>query len=400
MTKVSASNIRICLISPLGYTGIAYYDHCLSQSLCEIGINVTLITSKNRTIYPNKISYKIIKLFINTYGNISRLKKGLFYVLAMIRTYFYVIDKKFKIVHFQILELPLVDLAIFVLLKISRIKIVYTPHDIYSFKFKYNNKLLSIFYRLSNIIVVHNLANKDLLIKQFNISPDKIKIVIHGNYNPFLDPTLSKYKARQRIGIPKGKKVILLFGSIRPGKGIETVIKALKLIKNKTNILLLIAGKPGSGYRMETIEKEINEKNLKDNVILRDHFIEDRLVESYYKSSDVVIVPYEFVYESGVLRYAFSCGSPTVISNLKEFSEFAENGKNCLTFKSGNPADLAKKITVILGDFVVAQKIAFNAKKLSDNEWNWEKSAYETKKIYEKLLRKDFNIDHRHSVCV
>ena len=48
--------------------------------------------------------------------------------------------------------------------------------------------------------------------------------------------------------------------------------------------------------------------------------------------------------------------------------------------------DLAKKITIVLEDSIVAQEIAYNAKRLSDFEWNWEKSAYETKEIYKKEL--------------
>jgi len=48
--------------------------------------------------------------------------------------------------------------------------------------------------------------------------------------------------------------------------------------------------------------------------------------------------------------------------------EFAVTGKNYLMFEIDNPVHLAKKVTVVLANFIIAQQIAHNAKKLSDKE--------------------------------
>lgn len=381
----SLEKIKICMASPLGYTGIAYYDHSLCQSLSEIGVDVTLITSKLRIVKNQDASYEIKKLFINTYGNRNLIKKGLNYLLSLIKIYFFIITSDFKIVHFQILEFPIADLAFFILLKLSGVKIIYTPHDIFSFKSNKYHKFSMFMYKFCNCIIAQNESNKRFLINRCLIPGKKIKIVVHGNYNRFLDSELQRDKARERIGVAKDKKIILFFGNIRPGKGLETLISALKLLITKANFLLLIAGKVARGYNFSLIKTEINTGILKDKVIIRDYFIDDNLVESYYKSSDVVLVPYEQVYESAVLRYGFSCGMPTIASNLKEFLEFAIDGENCLIFRAGDPVDLAKKLKMVLENENIAKKIAQNAKILSDNDWDWQKSAYRTKEIYEEL---------------
>jgi len=155
---------------------------------------------------------------------------------------------------------------------------------------------------------------------------------MEGNYNTFLEPSLSKEQARERIGLPTDKKVILIFGHIRKGKGIETAVKGFNLVKNKSDLLFMIAGKPMRGYDMDPIRRELAREDMKGHMVLRDHFIEDNLVESYYKSSDIMLIPYEHIYNSTVVRYAFSCAVPTVVSNLKEFSKFATHEENCLIF--------------------------------------------------------------------
>jgi glycosyltransferase involved in cell wall biosynthesis len=303
-------------------------------------------------------------------------------VLSSIRIYFFVFKNSFGIIHFQILELPVIDFINFLIFKLSGIKIVYTPHDIYSFKTNKNKRLATLMYKLCNRIIVHNQPNKDLLISECNIADYKIKVVPHGNYNLYLDPTLMKNEAREKIGLPKEERIVLFFGNIRPGKGIETLISAFKLLRAQKNAALLIAGKVSSDYDFDIIKSKISDESLKDRVILRNYFIADDLIENYYKSSDVVVVPYEHVYESGVLKYAFSCGVPTIISDLKEFSDFTKDGENCLLFKAGDPKNLAEKLRAVLENENLAKKIAANAKELSDVKWDWHKIALSTREIY------------------
>ena len=114
----SYRKINICMIAPLGYTGMAYYDHSLCQSLAQIGVDVVTITSQYRIVKPSNISYTVRENFIKTYGSLSRLMKGVNYCYCMMKILFFIIKNKFRIVHFQLLELPEVDITIFILLKI------------------------------------------------------------------------------------------------------------------------------------------------------------------------------------------------------------------------------------------------------------------------------------------
>jgi glycosyltransferase involved in cell wall biosynthesis len=376
--------MKICVISPLGYTGIAYYDFGLCYALSEAGLAVDLF-SVDDYIVGKEPNFNKEAIFINTYGDISRIKKGIYYLQALVKSFFLILKKNYDIIHFQKMELPILDCGLFVLLKFARKKIVYTPHDIMPYKYKRVRYPIYLSYKLSDLLIVHNEKNLIDMIDHFGIKRDKISIVPHGNYNYFLQG-IQRSEARLMLSMPTDKKVLLLFGNIKEGRGIETTISALKYLKNKTDILLLIAGKAYRGFDFEGMKKLIKDNGLENFVLIRNEFIEDSLVESYYRACDVVVIPYERGYESGVLRYAFSCGLPVVVSNLKEFSSFAEDGENCLIFKKGEFKHLAKRLNLLLENKTLQHTIARNAKKLSDTEWGWDKLASQTKRLYEALL--------------
>ena len=96
---------------------------------------------------------------------------------------------------------------------------------------------------------------------------------------------------------------------------------------------------------LESLRRDINTPELKDWIILKDEWIDDALAELYYKSADVVLLPYESCYTSAVLIYAFSCGASTIVSNIPELPEFVSEGENALIFPAGEAAALAEKLS-------------------------------------------------------
>ena len=77
--------------------------------------------------------------------------------------------------------LPAADFLLFVLFKISGVKIVYTPHDIHSFKYQTSMILTKMLFALSDILIVHNEPNRELLVKEFGVPEAKIRKIQQGN---------------------------------------------------------------------------------------------------------------------------------------------------------------------------------------------------------------------------
>lgn len=80
---------------------------------------------------------------------------------------------------------------------------------------------------------------KETLTKQYKIPPNKVIVIPH--YVKKLQK-IGKREAKRKLNL-QGKKILLLFGLIRKGKGYENVLKALQKIKEKSpNTILLVVG--------------------------------------------------------------------------------------------------------------------------------------------------------------
>lgn len=382
---------KVCMISPLGYTGMAYYDFSLCYALSKAGFEVDLFTV-DRYIVREKPNFNKKEIFINTCGDIKRITKGINYLKALIKCFVIILTKRYDIIHFQKMELPLIDWILFVILKLIRQKIVYTPHDLIPFKYKGAPFFVTSSYKLADLLIVHNEANRDDLINHFSIEKDKISIIPQGNYNIILKERHSKVASAKKLDLPANREILLFFGCIRNGKGLNTLLNAYpKVVNKRKNILLVIAGKRQRGFNLEKSIYIISPDMRKENIELRDEFILDEDVPYYYEAADLILIPYEEIYESAVFKYAFSCERPVLISDLPEFANDIKDGENAFVFRKGDIDDLANKIISILDKKKQMKLVAKNAKVYSDKNWNWDLIAGKTRESYAKLFEKGLN---------
>lgn len=196
----------------------------------------------------------------------------------------------------------------------------------------------------------------------------------------------------QTTGMVKGHiqhPCILYMGRLAKEKGVEILIKAIPIIrKSIPDVHVYIAG---SGQDEKRLIDLAGKLNLRDSVEFLG-FLSGEKKWSYYKSSDVCIVP--SIYESfGIaLLEAMACGKPVVASNVGNVPEVVENGKNGLLFEYGNFNDLAEKTIFLLQNKEYREKLGENGRERS-KEFQWDKIAERTVGIYEEVIS-EWNNEH------
>jgi glycosyltransferase involved in cell wall biosynthesis len=211
-----------------------------------------------------------------------------------------------------------------------------------------NRTTLKIQYQLCDHIVVHTEKMKAELCEDFDVAEKAITVIRHPVNNAFPDTELMPAAAKRRLGLRDDEKVILFFGRIRPYKGIEYLLDALRLLlaDGQGNYRLIIAGEPKKGsedYQHE-IEQSVQRSFHQGQVILRMQFIPDEETELYLKGADVLVLPYKDIFQSGVLFLAYSFGLPVVATDVGSFREEIVEGRTGFLCQPGDPADLAKAI--------------------------------------------------------
>ena len=71
----------------------------------------------------------------------------------------------------------------------------------------------------------------------------------------------------------------------------------------------------------------IDRLNLQEAVIMRNEFIPDSAVSTYFCASDLVVQPYKSATQSGVTQIAYHFNKPMIITNVGGLAEFVPDGK-------------------------------------------------------------------------
>lgn len=179
---------------------------------------------------------------------------------------------------------------------------------------------------------------------------EKIIVIPHG-VEEFKNVP-SKREAREKLGIPKNRFVLLSFGFIAWYKGTDWLVdtfrqmrKMRKSSKNK-RVMLIIAGGPNPNHLHKGYYKRYItaiRRECARNDILLTGFIPEEKIPLYFRACDVVILPYRtLMSSSGPLSLAFSFKKPFLVSeklnkifdtkDLKELLQKSKLDEKKLTF--------------------------------------------------------------------
>jgi len=137
---------------------------------------------------------------------------------------------------------------------------------------------------------------------------------------------IEKSKALEDLGLSNQFNYILFFGFIRDYKGLDLLIEAFADERfRQIPVKLIIAGEfytDGNKYL-----SMIEEKGLKNDIILKTDFIPNEEVGNYFSACDIVALPYKTATQSGVTQIGFHFEKPMLVTNVGGLGEIIINGK-------------------------------------------------------------------------
>jgi glycosyltransferase involved in cell wall biosynthesis len=174
--------------------------------------------------------------------------------------------------------------------------------------------------RLDGVIYLSE-ESKRQIESEFPVLRRKQSVVIqHGDYLEWL-AAMNVRAARDRIsreslGIPQDAKVILSFGLIRPYKGIDLLVEQFKLLDDDTH--LVIAGYTSRPELREKIE-QLSQGRPNIHLLLR--WAEGEELAALLELSDMVVLPYRTITNSGAALLALSAQLPILGPNMGSMPE-------------------------------------------------------------------------------
>ena len=363
---------KIAIVDPVGAkAGMNYYDIGLLSGLHNHGLETYLFS--NTDDVPSEIkNYHFFDSFVET-----KWRKGLGQLMAHLRSFWVCKRKKIDwvVVHVFSAQLPF---FIFCLIaRLFGLKLLAIGHDVDSLV-KDDNKLLKkwLYKHLAKHIIIHNKYSLKK-IKQIVGDKNHYSIIQQGGYPELVDEKVTAEEAKVRLGFNSFTTYILFFGQIKTAKRLDVLIKSMKHVKD--DVKLVIAGRPWKDD-FSKYEQLISELELEERVEKFIRFVTDEERELFMKACDVMVLPYEEVYQSAALLMAMSYGLAIVTSDVDSFKEVIRHGENGLMFKSLDEEDLSDKINSLLNDSEMLSQLQQAALKSIATEFSWNNIALQYKK--------------------
>jgi glycosyltransferase involved in cell wall biosynthesis len=227
-------------------------------------------------------------------------------------------------------------------------KIVHTVHNVNTARRDgrdnaFNRRTLRIQYRLSHHLFVHTQQMGRELSDEFGVPEGRITVIPFGINNATPRTSLSGAEARRRLGLSERERVVLFFGRIAPSKGLDLLIAAFREVASRDeSCRLVIAGRPDRCEEYwRAIREDIEPDVRAGRILVRAEFIPDDETEVYFKGSDVLVLPYREIYQSGVLFLSHSFGLPVIAADVGSLKDDIVHGKTGAMFQKEDPVELA-----------------------------------------------------------
>ncbi|GGJ06005.1 hypothetical protein GCM10010885_13990 [Alicyclobacillus cellulosilyticus] len=212
----------------------------------------------------------------------------------------------------------------------------------------------------SDRIVVMNRHAVAYLCDAFGIPASKVVFIPHGTPAP---READREACRREFGWV-GRRVVLTFGLLNRGKGIETVLQALPEVAERIpNVLYVVAGlthpevkkREGEAYR-ESLLAMVEQLGLSNHVEMINRYIDDDELVRLLTACDLYVTPYPGMQQitSGTLAYAVGLGRP-VLTTPYDYARDLLRGFEELLIPFGDTRLWAEKMAALLADDAARQ---------------------------------------------
>lgn len=222
------------------------------------------------------------------------------------------------------------------LLREVKVPVVTTLHTVLSTPDAAQRGVMEELIRRSDRLVVMARRGEEILRETYGVDPSKIDVIPHG----IPDIAFSKTEPfKASLGL-SGRKVLLTFGLLGPGKGVEYAIRALPgIVAKHPEVTYLILGathphlvaREGEKYR-RSLEALADECGVAEHVVFEDRFVSKEDLEHYISAADIYLTPYpnEAQITSGTLAQAFGAGKAVVSTPYWHATELLSDGSGVL----------------------------------------------------------------------
>lgn len=261
-------------------------------------------------------------------------------------------------------------MSMFALLKRRGIRMAFichnlTDHDSAGFKVRLSNHMLA----QADAYLVHSSEHVEVLAR---MQPEKPIA-----YHPL--PVFDHYPTPRGVLPKRGRLELLFFGFIRPYKGLDLLIEALRNLHDE-NVFLTVVGEPW-GDQEDAIRDAARSA---PNVELHLSYTSNEDVADFFGRADIVVLPYRTATGSAVAAVAQHYEKAMLATRVGGLPDVVIQGRTGILVPPGDTRSLADAIGSLTREQASAMALGVRDFKL---KWNWSSLAAELLKLSQPKAR-------------
>ncbi len=242
----------------------------------------------------------------------------------------------------------------------------------------------------ADLIIIPS-ENEKQYLKYFYEADEQKERVFTPGVNKEIFKPMDKNEAKLKIGADVNHKILLFVGRIKPLKGLDQLIYAMKILQqqgmNSIPCLWIVGGdskddKPDVVEEIKNLKTLISFLNLESSVKFISQKTQEELVY-YYNSADLLVMPSHYESFGMVSLEAMSCGVPVITTNVTGISNLIADADAQLT-SVNNPLDLAKKIRKLIEDDEYREDLSREVLEKTQN-YGWEQLGLKLIEEYKRF---------------
>lgn len=338
----------------------AQFLNLLSHSLLENG-NRVIVRSNKRQIFriPEGVEWYNFSLLgqlpQSLDGHPVRYAVGLAYPTDWMRCVGWLIKRKVKSILLSgNLKLAPIDSAAHYALKkagIETVNICHKPHpDFYvSHSPELAEKYKNYYHYFSKIITMTDYT-RELMMDYYDLPEDKFVHMPHPHFKGLLSKTRADERFLKKLKTwAENNPVITITSNYTPEHGFNQFFKSLPFIRKKfSRVKLLVVSVVNSRIK-SLIKNEIEQAGFGE----KDYFLHTRPYSyrellAILETSSLVLTPYNWATQSGVIPLASGFGKPVVATDVGGLKEMVIPGKSGEVVQADDPEGMASACFEIL----------------------------------------------------
>jgi mannosylfructose-phosphate synthase len=241
-----------------------------------------------------------------------------------------------------------------------------------------------------NAVVVICETSRIQILQHYIVDFEKLNVIYPGIDTEYFNTTKNNYDKKVKLE----ENSVLTMSRLVPAKGIDRVIDALNLIKNKVNLHLYIGGGgPDDEFKSEEerntetqLRDHISRLKLQDRVTFLGYIDHDTLLPAYYRATDTFVLGGRYEPFGLTTLEAMACGTVPIVSSVAGSKEVIVDGLNGFIIDTHNRKQLSELLLKLMTDAKLRKKISENAAFTIKEHYSWEKIAGKVINLYKSLL--------------